>query len=48
MVYKKWKEIEDLRKQNQFTSTNIKMNIHKGGTNDELYFNIVHEETSMK
>ena len=47
MVYKKWKEIEELRKLNQFTSTNIKMNIHKGA-NDELYFNIVHEEASMK
>lgn len=47
MVYKKWKEIKELRKTNGFASTNFKMNVHKGA-NDELYFNIVHEEASSK
>ena len=46
-VYKKWREIKELRKKNGFSSTNIKMNVHKG-LNDELYFNIVHEEPSSK
>jgi hypothetical protein len=48
-VYRKWKEIKELRKTNGFASTNFKMNVHKGGpNNEELYFNIVHEEASSK
>jgi hypothetical protein len=46
-VYNKWKEIKEVRKKNDYSATNIKMNVHKG-LNDELYFNIVHEEPSSK
>ena len=47
-VYKKWKDIKEVRKANQFASTNIKLKVHKSPVNDELYFNLMHEEPSSK
>lgn len=47
VLYKKWKEIKELRKKNKFSSTNLKMKVHKGQAG-ELYFNLMHEEPSAK
>ena len=53
-VYGKWKQIKEIRKNRGFSSTNVKMKVHKqpvygGGEGPgEFYFNLMHEEPSQK
>lgn len=58
-LYNKWKEIKELRKTKGFSSTNVKLKIHKSQVNNdqsmlvpdsngEFYFNLMHEEPSGK
>lgn len=53
-VYGKWKQIKEIRKTQGFSSTNVRMKVHKqpsiGGEHDngEFYFNMMHEESSGK
>jgi len=57
-LYNKWKEIKEVRKTNGFSSTNVKMKVHKEEMldavnvgpdfNGEYYFNLMHEEPSGK
>ena len=53
-VYGKWKQIKEIRREQGFASTNVKMKVHKQqrlGDEDqhgEFYFNLMHEEPSAK
>lgn len=38
-LYRKWKEIKVIRKENNYSSTNIMVKVHKN-PNGELYFNL--------
>jgi hypothetical protein len=46
-LYRKWKDIKEIRNKNMYASTNVRLKVHKLG-NGELYFNLVHEEPSAK
>jgi hypothetical protein len=46
-LYQKWIEIKDLRKKNQYASTNLKLKVHKSD-DGEFFFNLMHEEPSSK
>ena len=47
ILYRKWKEIKELRKKNMYSATNLKMKVNKGN-GGEIYFNLVYEEPSFK
>ena len=47
-LYKKWMQIKVIRKENGYSSTNLKVKVHKSPSTGELYFNLMHEEPSAK
>jgi hypothetical protein len=46
-LYQKWLEIKELRKKNQYASTNLRLKVHKSD-DGEFFFNLMHEEPSSK
>mmetsp|Transcript_38720 Transcript_38720/g.28605 ORF Transcript_38720/g.28605 Transcript_38720/m.28605 type:complete len:118 (+) Transcript_38720:126-479(+) len=48
VVYQKWKEIKEIRNQNQYSSSNVKLKVFKNDHTGEFYFNLTHEQPSGK
>lgn len=46
-MYKKWKQIKELRKTNQYQATNFKLQVQKGPAG-ELYFQMKPDDPSFK
>ena len=46
-MYKKWKEIKEVRKTNKYSTTNVRLKVHKYD-DGEIFFNLMHEEPSSK
>jgi hypothetical protein len=47
-LYAKWKQIKEIRQQNKFNSSNVKLKVHRDEDTQEIYFNLLHEEPSGK